>query len=491
MGMSERPPPTEPATAPAGSADARRRARTAIGLAVLAVTAAAVLGGLLMWLGALSDPRPRTERQDPGRATPSQLPLSAAEAASLLGLPLKLPATAESLNQEAFKICDRLTADIPRRPETYAVAAFIFNRHGRTADAAEVWRRALDVNSRFAPAYCGLGTVLTKKGDYQAAVPLLRQAIALDPDVEPAHRLLADALLHQNQVEEALTVAQEYTRRFPQSADGHYWLGRAYAELGRHEDAKRAGEESVRLDPNYTQAYYSLATVCARLGESERARGYRARFAELKEQDAEVDRQEKKAYEDLLTQQALAASYYLAAGRVYANFGDPRKAEAHWLRGTAIAPKLSECREALVAFYLQHKRPAAALQVLEDLTAAVPDNPAHWISRGRLQSRLNRLDAAEASYRRAVAIAPDELPGYSALIDLALSEQRPLPDLAALAQKAAELAPTAQAYLRLSAVRDRLGDRPGAVAAAQRAVELEPRDQRAHEAYEQLLRDGR
>jgi tetratricopeptide (TPR) repeat protein len=313
----------------------------------------------------------------------------------------------------------------------------------------------------------------------------------MDPGVEQAHRLLVDALLHQNQADQALTVAQEYARRFPRSPDGQYWLGRAYAEAGRHEEAKLSGEEAVRLDPDYTQAYYSLATVCARLGESDRARVYREKFAELKERDADEDRRQKKEYEDFATQQSLAAAYYLAAGRVYTDFGDPRKAEAHWLRGAAIAPALTECREALVKFYLQRQRPAAALRLLDELTSAAPDNPEHWAVRGRLQTGLGQLDAAEASFRKAVEVAPGQLAGYSGLIDLALSNQRPIPDVARLAQKAAELAPSALAYLRLSAVRDQQGDRPGALAAAKRAVDLDPRDKRAQELYERLLRDNR
>ncbi len=486
MGMSVMPPPPDQAGSPHG----RLRLRAAVGRALLALAAVAVLGGALMWLGARNDRRRPPEESADGMPSAGQQELSAADAAALLRLSPDVPTTAETLNREAFEICDRLVRDLPQRPEAYAVAAFILNRHGRTADAAQVWRKALDVNPRFAPAYSGLGAVMTKKGDYQEAVPLLRDALELDPGVEQVYRLLVDALLHQNQADQALTVAEEYARRFPRSPDGHYWLGRAYAESGRHEEARLSGEEAVRLDPDYTQAYYSLATVCARLGDSDRARVCREKFAELKERDADEDRRQKKEYEDFATQQSLAASYYLAAGRVYTDFGDPRKAEAHWLRGAAIAPALTECREALVKFYTQRERPAAALRLLDDLTAAAPDNHEHWVVRGRLQTGLGQLDVAEASFRKAVELAPSQLAGYTGLIDLALSHQRPIPDVARLAQKAAELAPSALAYLRLSAVRDQQGDRPGAIAAAKRAVELEPRDKRAHELYERLLRDA-
>lgn len=485
MGMRESPPRSEQTAGQAASAAEGPGVFTRLRRAILAVLAVALLGGLLIWLGSQSD----RQRQGEWTANPQEPP--PLDPAAVLGMSPELPTTAEAFNQEAFKICGRLTRDMPHRPEAYAVAAFIFNRHGRTADAADVWRKALQVNARFSPAYLGLGTVATKKGDYQEAVPLLREAIELDPAVEQAYRLLVDALLHQDQAEEALTVARQYTSRFPRSADSHYRVGRGHSELGQYKEAKQSGEEAVRLDPNFTQAYFLLAAVCVRLGESDLARVHREKFAQLKEQDAEADRKQKKAYQDLSTQQTLAASYYLAAGRVYADFGDPRKAEAHWLRGAAIAPALTECRGALISFYLQANRPAAAVRQLDELTAAAPENPVHWIQRGRLQAELGQLEASEASYRQAVKIAPDQVPGYAGLIELALHYQRPMPDAAALAEKAANLAPSAQAYLQLSAVRDRQGDRPGAIAAAKRAVELEPRDMRVHAAYDQLLRDPR
>lgn len=489
MAMSESPPRSEQTDDQAGSTTDRPRIFAGFRLVVLISASVALVGGLLVWIGAQSERHRHGDMA--GELTANQQEPPAIDPAEVLGLRPELPTTAEAFNQEAFKTCERLVRDLPNRPEAYAVAAFIFNRHGRTADAAEAWRRALQVNPRFSPAYWGLGIVATKKGDYQEAVPLLREAIALDPGLEQAYRLLVDALLHQDQAEDALTAARQYTSRFPRSADSHYWLGRAYSELGKYEAAKKSGEEAVRLDPNYTQAYYALANVCARVGESDLARVHREKFAELKERDSQADRKQKKEYQDLATQQSLAASYYLAAGKVHADFGDPRKAEAHWLRGAAVAPALTACREALITFYVRRSRPAAAVRQLDELIAAAPENSAHWIQRGRQQAVLGQLNAAEASYRKAIEIAPGEVPGYAGLVELSLHFQHSIPDVAALAEKAAALAPSAQAYLRLSAVRDQHEDRAGAIAAAKRAIELEPRNMLVHEAYEQLLRDKR
>ena len=50
------------------------------------------------------------------------------------------------------------------------------------------------------------------------------------------------------------------------------------------------------------------------------------------------------------------------------------------------------------------KQPHKALQVLDRLVEVAPGQAAHWFNRGFLQESLDLLEAAEASFRRAVAL---------------------------------------------------------------------------------------
>jgi tetratricopeptide (TPR) repeat protein len=50
------------------------------------------------------------------------------------------------------------------------------------------------------------------------------------------------------------------------------------------------------------------------------------------------------------------------------------------------------------------KQPQAALQVLDRLVEVAPEHAAHWFNRGFLQEQRDMLDAAEASFRRAVTL---------------------------------------------------------------------------------------
>jgi tetratricopeptide (TPR) repeat protein len=50
------------------------------------------------------------------------------------------------------------------------------------------------------------------------------------------------------------------------------------------------------------------------------------------------------------------------------------------------------------------KQPQKALQVLDRLVEVAPEQAANWFNRGFLQESMDLLDAAEASFRRAVAL---------------------------------------------------------------------------------------
>ncbi len=462
---------------------------------VLALVVAAALAGGVLWVKPwrLRVDKAAGAQTEVAEASPPDsgsgrgaVPEDLLSPAELLGLSPEVPRTVEALNQEAFATCAGLMADLPNRPEAYAVAAFIYNRHGRSAEAARCWQKSLEVNPKFAAGYNGLGIVAAAQGEHAKAIEYLRKAVALDPGLARAHSLLVEVLLRDAQPEEARRAAEEYVQRLPQSGDSHYWLGQTLLELGKLAEAKKSHLEAVRIDPNYTPAYHSLALVCARLGQREEAKAYREKFAAMKEKELEEERKQSRAYTDLEAQVQLAASYHLAAGNVHLAFGDPRKAEAHWRRGAAIAPKSTACREALLDYYERQNRIGSALWQLEELLAIEPANPTYWIRRGRLHARISDVEGAEAAFRKAVELAPDSPDGYLSLVEFFLQSRRKIAETPALAEKAVQRGPSVLAYMLLSAAREENKDRSGALAAVDQALKLDPGNPQLRKFREQL-----
>ncbi len=452
---------------------------------------AAVAAALACCVGCRPENQPATRATEPVSQTAqvAEPPPATDNSTDDLGLDPQVPDNVEELNREAFQTCEQLVADLPDRPEAYAVAAFLYNRHGRADEAARYWDKALEVEPRFSPAYTGLGMIAADKGQYEKATELLRKAIQLDPTAGQAYSLLVDVLLRRSLPEEALAVARQYVERFPQAADSHYWLGQSYLDLSRYEEARKSHEEAIRCDPEYTAAYHSLSIACTRLGHRDEARKYRKRFAELKQKEMESDRGRSRQYKDLDEQRRLAALYHLAAGNVYSFAGNLRKAEAHWLRGAAIDPRVVACREALVKFCEQEDRLDDALEQLTALCRSEPESATYRVYKGTIEMRLGHFQAAEASLRKAVELAPDDAVAYDRLVDLHLQYGHPVADVLSVARKAAELSPSPKRLLALSALLDKAGDRQAALAAVEKGLKLEPENQLLRKAYDQLKDD--
>ena len=335
-----------------------RRLRVRLVVGGLLVSALAVLAGY--WELARQS-EPAREAAPPRTATSLELPEPPPPVpAAVLGLSTELPQTVATLKAEVLQVCQQLVDDLPQQPESHAVRALFLKRFGNTAEAVQCWRKCLELNSKFSPAYFGIGAVAAEKADYDGAVESLSQALKLNPDLAGAYTALTEACLQQGEAERALAVAREHVRRFPQSRESHYWLGQTYLELKRYEDAKQSHAVAIRIDPQLTPAYHSLAVACTALGERDQASVYRRQFATLKQTDMQQDRGRNKLYRDLAAQQEVAAGALLSAGNVYLRFREPRKAEACWLRGASLAAQETGCRESLVSLYETQDRPRAA-----------------------------------------------------------------------------------------------------------------------------------
>ncbi len=457
-------------------------------LVPVAVVACALAA--LLWYRALSIPGKDLSPEATGPPPPPEEP-PLAFPAELLGLSAEVPESAEALREETLAVGRGLIADLPDRPEAQAVVALMHMRYGQTEEAMARWEKALALNARFSPAYLGMGTIAAQKAEYDRATKRLRKALELSPQLPAAYDRLTECLLQQGKADEALPVAREYVRRYPNARESHYWLGQTYLDLGRYEEADQSHQRALRIDPELTPSYYSLAIARAKLGRREEATEHRKRFASLKQSDMHADRGRSRLYRDVAEQRDVLAGTHMSAGDVHLRFGDPRKAEAHWRRGAAVAPRHVPCREALATLYEMQNRPQAALDVLDGLLDLDPENASYWTQAGRMHAARNAFDSAERAFRKAVELQPEAADAYVGLVELGLRSGRPLDDAHTLALKAAELAPSGKTYLLLSAVRSERGDGPGALAAVEKALKLEPGNpelQRIHDQIRQSVR---
>jgi tetratricopeptide (TPR) repeat protein len=99
---------------------------------------------------------------------------------------------------------------IPGRPtaETHNGLGYVLTRQGRTDEAIEEFRRAIDANPKFTPAYNNLAEALVKQGKLEEAASYYRRSLAEKPTAA-VYRALGDVLGKLGKTDEA---AEQFSR---------------------------------------------------------------------------------------------------------------------------------------------------------------------------------------------------------------------------------------------------------------------------------------
>ena len=115
---------------------------------------------------------------------------------------------------------------------------------GRLAEAADFYRKALDLDSRNAVLHFDLGNVMFQMDKVEDSIRCFNNSLECDPN----------------------------------SAMAWHNLGCAYASIGRHRESEDALRYALRLVPTYADSHNTLADVLAILGRTEEAEAHRDAF---------------------------------------------------------------------------------------------------------------------------------------------------------------------------------------------------------------------
>ena len=142
--------------------------------------------------------------------------------------------------------------------------------------ARSFFRRALELDPKYAAAEAALSRVYLFSGQRDSAFAAARRAIALAPDLADGYASLAGAYRVFGQFREALIEARKAVDRNPNNARAIYEIGYMTGELGAHDEALPWLKRAVALEPTATNAYNVLGTSYRQMGAAaEAARWYR------------------------------------------------------------------------------------------------------------------------------------------------------------------------------------------------------------------------
>jgi non-specific serine/threonine protein kinase len=259
--------------------------------------------------------------------------------------------------RDVFEIQDEITDNIVRAlklvlteqekpsadlPQTSVVEAYEYYLRGRRLfhqakqnqeEAIQMFLRAIELDPRYALAYCGLADCHAWRYLYnQASETVLveaekasRKAIELQPELAEAHASLGMAVSLRKAFDEAEREFMRAIQLNPRLFEAHYFLARTC--FGRGELARAAQEfdEASRVRPEDFQSVFLACDVYKSLNEHA---SFQSRFHEG---IARVERHLELNPTD-------ARAWYMGGG-AWIHLGDPAKGEQWILRALELDPE--------------------------------------------------------------------------------------------------------------------------------------------------------
>jgi arylsulfatase A-like enzyme/tetratricopeptide (TPR) repeat protein len=262
--------------------------------------------------------------------------------------------------------------------------------------------------------------------DAATAETAARELMAEDPGLGAAAMTLAQALARQRRAPEALEVLRELDARQP-SSNAKSFIGSLLLATGRAREALEPLEAAVGLDPFQANTRRLWLQALAMSGEDRRLDAESARaLADLPDSApiwglrgvalAMTHRPDDAAplLEKSLASDPVQPLLNHALGAIYADRGDPVRAEPLLLEEVRLFPPAPASRRVLVVLYAGQKRYAEQLEQLREISALEPPLADTLHSIAQATYNLGRWAEADAAVDRCTSAFPS-YPGCAML----------------------------------------------------------------------------
>ena len=260
---------------------------------------------------------------------------------------------ADGKHEEALPLLKGLLNITLQDPGLWALLSLAQSSALRFEEALESRMRAIDLQPLDPDHWIQAARLHYSIGDLEAAQVALAEAERLDPAHGEIYLVRAVLALGAGRYAEAVALCQEGRARDPVRHTVTTWAlqGKVYEAMGRLDNAKSAYESAYAADPLNPVARYGLGVRAERDGEHRRAVELLSRIG---------------------------------------------RGPIEWL----------ESRNTLARAYLSLGQSAAALRVMRELVAAIPNNAQVHRNLGNLLFAMGRLTEAAESYRKATELDP-------------------------------------------------------------------------------------
>ncbi|HEY0263316.1 MAG TPA: tetratricopeptide repeat protein [Granulicella sp.] len=343
-------------------------------------------------------------------------------------------------------------------------------------EAATAYQHALDQDSDNLDAERGLANALLNDDQLDKALKVFQQIVAAEPQDAQSQVRISDIQRRQGHYEEALATLQKAKPQAGDSLELNYNEALIYDSLGRYDDAVKVLtgilDSTVRNDGAYSEQEKANRTIfldrlgivrreqnktveavaaykqMVALGGEAANRGYQGevdayRDAHMWKESTAAAAEAAKAFPKDRGVQLMYAGQLADTGKIDEGL-ELAKAQ---LKGT---PEDRDVEVALAQMYIRLKRWKEADEQVDkaEATASKPEERLYiYFLRGTMADRQKNYDEAEAQFRKALAIDPNNPTVLNYMGYMFAERGVKLTEALQLIQKAVELDPQNYAYL--------------------------------------------
>ena len=253
---------------------------------------------------------------------------------------------------EAFKKVIDLN---PKYADGFSNLGVILKKQGKLKDATKAFEKAIALKPNYAEAYNNLGVTLEQNGNLNEAINLYKKSIILKPNYAEAYNNLGNVLKNQGKLKEAIGAYEKAISINPKYAEAFNNLGVAFQNQYRLAEALIAYNNAISLKPEYASAYNNSGVILEGQGKFSDATEAYKKALTLKPDYCEAHRNlsnftnyqpknsQIKIVSDLLKRKDLSekdkCNLHYAMAKMMEDLGDFSKAYEHYSLGGALRKK--------------------------------------------------------------------------------------------------------------------------------------------------------
>lgn len=319
--------------------------------------------------------------------------------------------------------------------------------------------------------------------DGEAATESFLRAAQLDPDNEELQFRVALVLIRDQRGPEAQDLMERLARRKPNSERAQVWTAFVLRLLGRPEAAMAYYDRALRIAPAEPLPYLEKAALLIRMERPDEAIALleqglqRSRAAEdiarmlaqlhvrrvvaLKDRSESARAAERalRALEPVATKGPRDEALLLQVAMLYKLAGRYEDALLAAEQMEELRPPETRWRRRHITALFGRDDMAAVLLAMQALVEREPENASRQVTLGHLLEQTGDAKSAEAAYRRARELAPDDLTPVLRL-GLLLTGTRRVDEAAAMFEEALKTRPREPHLLELLAYLEISRERP-------------------------------